>query len=124
MNPTDPFLAFGAYWEPSETTAWPVNGSDDMPTFRWIAPTTGTYLINAELTGNGIAGSTTDVIVALNETPIFAENIDGYRGDETNPAFGAYRQTYVSVLLLTAGDTLDFSVCRWLNDADHGLYKA
>ncbi len=119
MNPTDPFLAFGAYWEPSETTAWPMNASDDLPTFRWIAPATGTYLVNAEFTGNAIGGTTTDVIVGLNETPVFAENIDGYRGDDTNPAFGTYRQTYGSVLLLTAGDTLDFSVGRWLNDADH-----
>ena len=66
---------------------------------RWTAPAAGKYLLQTIFAGLGSV-STTDVHIRQNAQPIFDDVING-RGK---------RSTYVSILTVATGDTIDFAV--------------
>jgi hypothetical protein len=66
---------------------------------RWTAPSSGKFLLQSIFVGAGPV-STTDVHIRQNGQSIFDEAINGR----------AKRATYVSIVTVAAGDTIDFAV--------------
>lgn len=76
-------------------TAW-----GDYTIARWVAPTSGSYVISSLFTGLDRYGTSTDVHVLLDGTALFGAFVDGYQ----------VTQGYDATLALLAGDKLDFAV--------------
>ena len=98
-NPTaDPIAAFDFLLRPRGTAFHP-GPNGEISIYRWTAPATARFSIQAEFTGLGVA-STTDVHVLANGVSIF----DGLiRGPGTTAMFEVSTN-------LTAGSTVDFAV--------------
>ena len=95
-------------WNPQETTA--IGNSTGMATYRWTAPSSGAYQVDATFTGNGTNGTTSDVYVFCQGDIIFEGYIAGYRGDSNNSAFGDFQEVFSDTIYFNSGDFIDFVV--------------
>jgi hypothetical protein len=76
--------------------------------YRFTAPAAGSYQLQASFAGADSVGTTTDVHVLLNDSPIFNGSVTGF-GPGTGPSFSTN-------LMLRANDRIDFEVGDGPND--------
>jgi hypothetical protein len=76
--------------------------------YRFTAPAAGNYQLQASFVGADSVGTTTDVHVLLNDSPIFSGSVNGF-GPGTGPSFSTN-------LVLKANDRIDFEVGDGPND--------
>jgi hypothetical protein len=86
---------------PAGTLAFHPGPSGQNAIVRWTAPSSGAYAIAATFTGRDIVGTTTDVAVLSNGSPLWVGEVTGYGATQSYPP---------SRLNLNAGDTVDFTV--------------
>lgn len=70
--------------------------------YRFTAPAAGNYQLQAAFVGADIVGTSTDVLVLVNDSPIFNGLVNGF-GPGTGPGFNTN-------LVLLANDRIDFEV--------------
>ncbi len=75
---------------------------DEYSIYRFTAPAAGNYQLQASFVGADSVGTTTDVHVLLNDSPIFNGSVNGF-GPGTGPSFSTN-------LMLRANDRVDFEV--------------
>ncbi len=86
---------------PAGTLAFHPGPSGQNAIVRWKAPSTGSYAVGATFTGRDTVGTTTDVAVLSNGSPLWVGEVTGYGVTQSYPT---------SLLNLNAGDTVDFTV--------------
>lgn len=89
--------------QPSEMNLHP-GAAGQLAVLRFTAPTTGSYALAGNFSGNSNAGTTTDVHILQNNVSFF---------DSTVTGFGT-TVTFSQTLSLTSGDYVDF-VVGWSN---------
>jgi hypothetical protein len=112
-NPSAGVYEYASSWalRPGEV-AMEASNAGQYAVVQFVAPTTGTYLVQARFEGIHFRLSTTDVHVLENQAERFSFEIDGYGGDPASfPVQGNSPATdYVQSLALRSGDVLTFAV--------------
>lgn len=75
---------------------------NEMSTFRYTAPTTGTYALAFDFQGADVVGTSTDVHIYAGGSDVFSTLINGNEN--------ATRKSFSGTVLLNAGQTVDVAV--------------
>ena len=99
-NPNATVLTFSTITMQPGQAAFHPGPNGEYSVYRFTTPTAGSYSLSALFTGIDVGGTTTDVHVLVNNSPLFNGSINGY--NDLN--------TYSTTLALGVGDQVVFVV--------------
>ena len=104
FNPSSSADATGTIVVPADGLSLHPGPNGEYSHVLFTLPSAGTFSISGAFTGEDLGGTTTDVHILVDNSPVFSGNIVGPSGPTNTAAFD------LSSISLSAGETVDFAV--------------